>query len=77
MRDRSHWRIESLHWVRDVTFDEVRSPPRKGFSPQSLAGLRNLAVGAFHTAGHTKIVNSPRWISRDPTRTLTILGQLT
>jgi predicted transposase YbfD/YdcC len=72
---RGHWGIESLHWIRDVTFDEDRSPLRKGSAPQILAGLRNLAVGAFHTAGRTKIASSLRWVSRDPTRTLDILGQ--
>lgn len=74
---RGHWGIESLHWVRDVTFDEDRSQLRKGSAPQILAGLRNLAVGALHTAGRTKIAASLRWISRDPTRILDILSQPT
>ena len=74
---RGHWGIESLHWLRDVTFDEDRSQLRKGSAPQVLAGLRNLAVGAFHTAGRTKIASSLRWVSRDPTRALNILGQPT
>jgi hypothetical protein len=37
--------------------------------------LRNLAVGALNTAGRTKIKSSLRWVSRDPTRALDILGQ--
>lgn len=41
------------------------------------APLRNLAVGALHTAGRTKIASSLRWISRNPARTLDILGQTT
>jgi predicted transposase YbfD/YdcC len=72
---RGHWGIESLRWVRDVTFDEDRSQLRKGSAPQVLAGLRNLAVGALHTASGTKIESSLRWISRNRTRTLDILGQ--
>jgi predicted transposase YbfD/YdcC len=72
---RGHGGIEALHWVRDVTFDEDRSQLRKGSAPQVLAGLRNLAVGAFHTTGRTKIASSLRWVSRDPTRALNILGQ--
>ena len=74
---RGHWGIESLHWTRDVTFDEDRHQLRAGSAPQILAGLRNLAIGALHTAGHTKIAASLRWISRDPTRVLNILGQPT
>jgi hypothetical protein len=38
---RGHWRIEnSLHWVRDVTFDEDRSQVRKGNGPRIMATLR-------------------------------------
>ena len=72
---RGHWGIEALHWVRDVTFDEDRSQLRKGSAPQVLAGQRNLAVGALHTAGRTKIASSIRWVSRDPIRALDILAR--
>src|SRR5256885_821794 len=35
---RGHWEIEnSLHWVRDVTFDEDRSQVRTGNGPHALA----------------------------------------
>jgi hypothetical protein len=34
-------------------------------APQVLAGLRNL-VGAFHTAGRTKIASSLRWVHVTP-----------
>lgn len=72
---RGHWGIEALHWVRDVTFDEDRSQLRKDSTPQVLAGLRNLTIGALHTAGRTKIASSIRWVSRDPTRALDILAR--
>jgi hypothetical protein len=72
---RGHWGRESLHWVRDVTSDEDRSKLRKGSAPQILAGLRNLAAGAFHTAGRTKIASTLRRVSRDPTRAHDILGR--
>ena len=40
---RDHWRIEnSVHWVRDVTFDEDRSTVRTGTAPQVMASLRIL-----------------------------------
>jgi hypothetical protein len=66
---------DALHHIRDVTYDEDRSQLRKGSTPQVLAGLRNLAIGALRTAGRTNIASSLRWISRNPTRALTILGQ--
>jgi predicted transposase YbfD/YdcC len=72
---RGHWGIEALHHIRDVTYDEDRSQLRKGSTPQVLAGLRNLAIGALRTADRTNIASSLRWISRNPTRALTILGQ--
>jgi predicted transposase YbfD/YdcC len=41
---RSHWCIESLHWVRDMAFDEDRCRIRTGHGPRNLASLRNLAL---------------------------------
>jgi predicted transposase YbfD/YdcC len=72
---RGHWGIEALHHIRDVTYDEDRSQLRTGSAPQILAGLRNLAIGALRTTGRTNIASSLRWISRNPTRVLSILGQ--
>jgi hypothetical protein len=72
---RAHWGIKALHHIRDVTYDEDRSQLRTGSAPQVLAGLRNLAIGALDAAGRTNIASSLRWISRNPTRVLSVLGQ--
>ena len=49
---RGHWQIEnSLHWVRDVTFDEDRSQIRTGNGPRVMATLRNLAISLFRLNG--------------------------
>jgi hypothetical protein len=42
---RGHWRIESTHCVRDVTFGEDACTVRTGHGPQNLAALRNLVIG--------------------------------
>jgi predicted transposase YbfD/YdcC len=42
---RGHWGIESIHYVRDVTFGEDRSTVRTGYAPQNLAALRNVVIG--------------------------------
>ena len=42
---RGHWGIESVHYVRAVTFGEDASTVRTGYAPQNLAALRNLVVG--------------------------------
>lgn len=42
---RGHWKIESLHYVRDVTFGEDASTVRTKHAPENLATLRNLVIG--------------------------------
>jgi hypothetical protein len=42
---RGHWGIESVHYVRDVTFGEDASTVRTDHAPQNLAALRNLVIG--------------------------------
>jgi DNA-binding transcriptional ArsR family regulator len=51
---RGHWRIENgLHHVRDVTFAEDASQVRTGTSPQVMACLRKLVVGALSRPGRS------------------------
>jgi predicted transposase YbfD/YdcC len=42
---RGHWSIESVHYVRDVTFGEDACTARTGHAPQNLAALRNVVIG--------------------------------
>lgn len=43
---RQHWQIENkVHGVRDVTFDEARSPVRCRSIPQIMAVFRNTTTG--------------------------------
>ncbi len=58
---RGHWGIENtLHYVRDVTFDEDRSQTRTGAAPQVMATIRNLALALLRRAGHTNIAAALR-----------------
>ncbi len=41
---RSHWSIESLHWVMDVTFGEDACRIRKGHEARNVATLRRVAA---------------------------------
>ena len=43
---RSHWAIESMHWVLDVTFREDDSRTRERTLGNNLSWLRRFAVGA-------------------------------
>jgi predicted transposase YbfD/YdcC len=71
---RGHWAIEnSLHWVRDVTFDEDRSQVRTKSAPRTMATLRNLAVSVLRLAGHKNIARGLRFYAARPHLTLQLL----
>lgn len=58
---RDHWTIENtLHWVRDVTFDEDRHQVRSGAAPQVCAAIRNLACTLLRRQGCTNIAAALR-----------------
>ncbi len=72
---RGHWGIEnSLHWVRDVTFDEDRSQVRKGSGPQVMACLRNTTIGLLRLNGVTNIAAARRRNACHPDEALALLG---
>lgn len=72
---RRHWEIENrLHWVRDTTYREDHSRIRTRTGPRAMASLRNLAISALRTAGHTSIAPGLRRMARNPTRPLTLFG---
>jgi predicted transposase YbfD/YdcC len=51
---RGHWSIEDrLHWIRDVTYDEVRSQIHARNGPRVMASLRNLAITILRLTGET------------------------
>lgn len=69
---RGHWSIESLHWVRDMTCDGVRS----GTLPRVLTTLRTLAISAIHHASSrsVNVAAAKRQLRREPDRILDPLG---
>ncbi|MGC9541224.1 ISAs1 family transposase [Streptomyces sp. UG1] len=50
-----HWSVETLHYVRDMTYTEDASKIRTGSAPRAMATLRNLAIGLMRQAGWTNI----------------------
>ena len=69
-----HWGIEnSLHWVRDVTFDEDRSQIRTGNAPRVMATLRSTAISLLRLAGWTTIAAALRHHASNPRRAITLL----
>jgi predicted transposase YbfD/YdcC len=68
---RGQWSIEdSLHWVRDVTYDEDRSQIRTRNGPRIMASLRNLAITILRLTGHANIAAALRHHARRPSRPL-------
>jgi hypothetical protein len=57
-----------------VTFAEDGSQVRTGTTPQVMACLRNLVIGALSRAGPVNLAVALRHHSRDPHRPLATLG---
>ncbi len=71
---REHWGIEnSVHWIRDVTFDEDRSTVRTGTAPQAMATLRNTAINLHRIAGATNIAEACRTAAFTTSEALALL----
>jgi hypothetical protein len=70
---KAHWRVESLHWIRDVTFGEDLSQVRTGNGPAVMATLRNFAVSRHRLAGAVNVARACRRTARHPNRALALL----
>ncbi len=69
-----HWGIQnSLHWVRDVSFDEDRSQVRTGNAPHVMATMRNTAISLLRLSGWTNIAAGLRHHARDSAHPLNLL----
>ncbi len=72
--NRAYWGIENrLHWVRDVTLDEDRSPIRTGAAPQVVAGLRNLTIALLRRRNTTNIAAALRTYAARPGRAVALV----
>ncbi|NEO15647.1 MULTISPECIES: hypothetical protein [unclassified Moorena] len=51
-----HWLIEnSLHWVKDVIYEEDISPQRSGFAPKNLSLLKTWVLTLIRAHGFDSI----------------------
>ena len=72
---RQHWGIEnSVHWVRDVTFDEDRHHAHTGNSAQILATVRNTAINLHRLDGADNIAEACRTTAFTADRRLDLLN---
>jgi len=61
---RNHWKIEnSLHWIKDVVFEEDRLKIRTKEAPQNMSLLRTLTINILRLKGYSKIKQATRLLS--------------
>ena len=70
---RGHWRVEHMHWLRDVIWKEDKSFIRTGNGPQIWSALTSLVITLFRIHGVTRFAAETRRIAADPRRALQIL----
>ncbi len=66
--------VGSLHWVRDVTFDEDRSQIRTDSAPRVFATMRNLAISLLRLNGVNWIASGLRKLSWNAELALELIG---
>lgn len=71
---RGHWTVESLHHVRDVTWDEDRCRIRTGHAPQAMAALRNLATSLIKIFVSSNVAEGNRTLIMNLPRLLDLVG---
>jgi hypothetical protein len=65
-RIRNHWSIEnSLHYVKDVTFDEDRSKITSGNSAESMSVIKNIAINILRHNNYKNLKQATRLLSVD------------
>lgn len=73
-RWQGHWGIESLHWLRDVSFGEDKCQVKVGHAPQNLAAFRNAAISLLRLDGRKEIAATLRDFAYRPLKLLMFLG---
>ena len=61
---RSHWAIESMHWVLDVIFKEDQSRLRRGHGATNMALIRRLAFSILKQRRGKKSIKTARKMAK-------------
>jgi predicted transposase YbfD/YdcC len=70
---RSHWGVESLHWVLDVIFKEDQSRLRRGHGAANMALVRRLAFNIVRAGKGKRSIKTARKAAGWKTQTLAAL----
>jgi predicted transposase YbfD/YdcC len=71
---RGHWRIESIHWLRDNHWSEDASLIRTRNLPRIMATIRNTIISFLHLRGITDIARNLRINAAKPQATANLIG---
>jgi predicted transposase YbfD/YdcC len=59
---RSHWGVESMHWILDVGFNKDANRTRKGHAAENIAVMRQLTLNVLRQDKETKLsINNKRF----------------
>lgn len=72
---RRHWRVETNHQIRDVTWREDHQHAYTGTGAQVMAMIRNLALAILRLTGQREITRTVQRIAADRTLILPILAR--
>ena len=63
---RLHWEIEnSLHYVKDVTFEEDASKIQTGNAPQNISTIKNIAINILRKNEYKNMAQAMRLVAND------------
>ena len=62
----THWRIESLFWIRDAVFREDHSTTRVQHAHQAFAALRNLVISLLHLWRGSQVTAAREYYASHP-----------
>ncbi len=62
----SHWRIESLFWIRDAVFRKDHATTRTAHAHQALAAFRNLVIALIHLWRGRHVTATREYFARYP-----------
>ena len=62
---RAHWAVESMHYVKDVTFGEDASLIRTGHAPTNFSIIRNIAMNVLRRENYLNFPQAIRMLGGD------------
>jgi len=70
---RAHWNIESMHYIKDVTFGEDASLIRTGHAPTNFSIIRNIAMNVLRRENYLNFPQAIRMLGGDIKRLCNLL----